>query len=53
MIKKYCCQKNIYETAKNEIKALLEKVGDYYEESSIKKGKNKHYKLIEKKKVNK
>ena len=39
--------------SKNEIKALLEKVGDYYEESSVKKGKNKHYKLIEKKKVNK
>lgn len=39
--------------SRDEIKALLKITGDYYEESLIRKGKHKHYKLLEKKKLKK
>jgi len=39
--------------SRNEIKALLKKAGDYYEESSVNTGSRKHYKLLEKKKLKK
>jgi len=39
--------------SRDEIKALLHKIGDYYEETSVKTGKVKHYKLVEKKKLKK
>lgn len=37
----------------NEIKKLINKIGEYYEETSIKTGNKKHYKLTEKKKIKK
>lgn len=39
--------------SRDEIKVLLQKTGDYYEESSIRTGKSKHYKLVERKKLKK
>jgi hypothetical protein len=39
--------------SRDEIKVLLQKTGEYYEESSIRTGKGKHYKLVEKKKLKK
>jgi len=39
--------------SREEIKVLLQKTGEYYEESSIRTGKGKHYKLVEKKKFKK
>lgn len=39
--------------SRDEIKVLLKKTGDYYEESSVRTGKGKHYKLVEKKKLKK
>ena len=39
--------------SRDEIKALLKKTGDHYEESSVRTGKGKHYKLVEKKKLKK
>ena len=36
--------------SRDEIKVLLQKTGDYYEECSVRKGKGKYYKLVEKKK---
>ena len=39
--------------SRDEIKVLLQKTGDYYEESSVRTGKGKHYKLVERKKLKK
>jgi DNA-binding transcriptional MerR regulator len=39
--------------SRDEIKVLLQKTGEYYEESSVRTGKGKHYKLVEKKKLKK
>ena len=39
--------------SRDEIKVLLQKTGEYYEESYIRTGKGKHYKLVEKKKLKK
>jgi len=38
---------------KDEITKLLHKTGNYYEETIVKSGKGKHYKLLEKKKIKK
>lgn len=39
--------------SRNEIKALLQKIGDHYEKTSVKAGRGKYYKLVEKKKIKK
>ena len=39
--------------SRHEIKALLQKIGNYYQDTSVKNGKEKHYRLIEKKKLKK
>ena len=37
----------------SEIKVLLSKIGDHYEETKVKNGKRKYHKLVEKKKIKK
>ena len=37
----------------DDIKKLINKIGEFYEETSIKTGNKKHYKLTEKKKIKK
>ena len=39
--------------SRDEIKSLINKVGDYYEETTVKKGKKKFYKILEMKKTKK
>lgn len=39
--------------SRDEIKSLINKVGDYYEETAVKKGKKKFYKILEMKKTKK
>ena len=37
--------------SRDEIKSLINKIGDYYEETTVKKGKKKFYKILEMKKT--
>ncbi len=44
----YLSKEHIYHN-RDEIKSILHNVGDYYEQSVVKKGRGKYYKLTEEK----